>query len=250
MQDRNVVGSQFSEWWAKLPRDVQRKAWVTQYGHLDPFWARREVWLTTLNQWFDHELMGVANDIMRQLRVDVQLGPDRWITQTDWPAPAARPTTLRPRQDGSLGGAPSTGTGSYLDTAKSKIAMATEPATANPNRLAFLTPPLKNAMRLSGTPTVSLKVKLDKPTANLGVLLVDYGQDTRINYRETTTTASQGLKIIGGRRGRGRTHDIPSTAAFPPPHLLRSTGPPDKLGLWLGEGERYSVPILARISSR
>ncbi|MFI6595522.1 CocE/NonD family hydrolase [Nonomuraea sp. NPDC050536] len=207
MQDRNVVGSQFSEWWAKLPRNVQRKAWVTQYGHLDPFWARREVWLNTLNKWFDHELMGISNDIMRQPRVDVQLGPDRWITQADWPAPAARTTTLRPQQDGSLSRTRSTGTGSYLDIAQAEIAMAADPATTNPHRLTFLTSPLKNAMRLSGTPSVTLRVTLDKPTANLGVLLVDYGQDIRINYRETTTTASQGLKIIGGEDCVG-----PSTA--------------------------------------
>jgi X-Pro dipeptidyl-peptidase len=196
MQDRNVVGSQFSEWWAKLPRDVPRKAWVTQYGHIDPFWARREVWLDTLHRWFDHELMGVANDIMRRPRVDVQLGPDRWITQADWPAPA-RTATLRPQQDGSLGAEPSSGTGSYLDTAKTEVAMATDPATSNPNRLAFLTPPLKNATRLSGTPSVSLRLKLDKPTANLGVLLVDYGTDTRINH-ERTLTAAEGLTFIDG----------------------------------------------------
>ena len=197
MQDRSVVGSQFSEWWPKLPRNVERKAWVTQYGHLDPFWARRDVWLNTLHKWFDHELMGVSNDIMRQPRVDVQLAPGRWITQADWPAPA-QTTTLRPQQDGSLGSKPSTGTGDYLDTAKNEIAMAENPGTNNPNRLAFLTPPLKNAMRLSGTPSVSLRVKLDKPTANLGVLLVDYGRDTRINYRETSLTDSQGLKFGDG----------------------------------------------------
>ncbi|MDF2709767.1 MAG: Xaa-Pro dipeptidase [Nonomuraea muscovyensis] len=197
MQDRNVVGSQFSEWWALLPRTVQRKAWVTQYGHLDPFWARRDVWLDTLHQWFDHELMGVANDIMRRPRIDVQFGPDRWITQADWPAPA-RTTPLRPQRDGSLGRKPSTGTGSYLDIAQTEIAMAADPTTANPNRLAFLTPPLKTAMRLSGTPSVSLRLKLDKPTANLGVLLVDYGTDTRINYRERTATTAEGLKILGG----------------------------------------------------
>ncbi|MFI7440733.1 CocE/NonD family hydrolase [Nonomuraea indica] len=197
MQDRNVVGSQFSEWWAKLPRTVQRKAWVTQYGHLDPFWARREVWLDTLHRWFDHELMGVSNDIMRRPRVDVQHGPDRWITQADWPAPA-RTTTLRPQRDGSLGRKPSAGTGSYLDAAQTEVAMAADPAAANPHRLAFLTPPLKNATRLSGTPSVSLRLKLDKPTANLGVLLVDYGTDTRINYRERTATTAEGLKILGG----------------------------------------------------
>ncbi|MFI6735335.1 CocE/NonD family hydrolase [Nonomuraea sp. NPDC050451] len=195
MQDRNVMGSQFSTWWAGLPRSVERKVWVTQYGHLDPFWARREVWVDTLHQWFDHELMGVSNDIMRRPRADVQLGPDRWITQADWPAPT-RTTTLRPQQDGSLSGKPSTGTGSYLDTAQPETAMAADPATANPNRLAYLTPPLKNAIRVSGTPTVSLSLKLDRPTANLGVLLVDYGQDTRIHGADPN--GWQGLKLADG----------------------------------------------------
>jgi X-Pro dipeptidyl-peptidase len=45
-----------------------------------------------------------------------------------------------------------------------------------------VTPPLKQTVRVSGTPTVKLKVKSDKPTANLGALLVDYGTDTRVNH--------------------------------------------------------------------
>ncbi|SEG57730.1 X-Pro dipeptidyl-peptidase [Nonomuraea solani] len=195
LHDRNVMADQFSTWWAGLPREVQRKAWVTQYGHLDPFWARRDVWVGTLHQWFDHELMGVANDIMRQPRADVQLGPDRWITQADWPAPTQK-VTFRPQQDGSLGARPSTGTGAYLDTRQTETAMAGDPATADPNRLAFLTPPLKTATRLSGTPTVSLRVTLDKPTANLGVLLVDYGTDTRIDG--VAADQGQGLKWADG----------------------------------------------------
>ncbi|WP_157252867.1 CocE/NonD family hydrolase [Nonomuraea typhae] len=197
MQDRSVVGSQFSQWWPLLPRTVQQKKWVTQYGHLDPFWARREVWLNTLNQWFDHELMGVNNDIMRRPRVDVQLGPDRWITQSEWPA-RTRTVTLRPQAGGTLARRPSQGGGSYTDLPQSEIAAAQSPATASPHRLAYLTPPLKKAVRASGTASVSLKLKLDKPAANLGVLLVDYGSEARINTRETTRTVSQGLKLVPG----------------------------------------------------
>ncbi|MEV4833371.1 CocE/NonD family hydrolase [Nonomuraea sp. NPDC049486] len=206
MHDRNVMADQFSQWWSKLPRRVERKVWVTQYGHLDPFWARRDVWVDTLHQWFDHELMGVSNDIMRQPRAAVQLGPDRWITQADWPAPT-RTTTLRPQRDGSLGRRPSTGTGSYLDTLRTEAAMAGNPGTANPDRLAFLTPPLKEATRLSGTPSVSLRLKLDKPTANLGVLLVDYGTDTRIHGVDPA--GGQGLMLVDGKDciGEGTADD-------------------------------------------
>ncbi|MEU4325298.1 CocE/NonD family hydrolase [Nonomuraea dietziae] len=206
MHDRNVMADQFSQWWTKLPRRVERKVWVTQYGHLDPFWARRDVWVDTLHQWFDHELMGVSNDIMRQPRADVQLGPGRWITQADWPAPT-RTTTLRPQRDGSLGRSPSTGTGSYLDTLRTEAAMAGNPGTANPDRLAFLTPPLKEATRLSGTPSVSLRLKLDKPTANLGVLLVDYGTGARIHGVDPA--GGQGLMLVDGKDciGKGTADD-------------------------------------------
>ncbi|MEV5966286.1 CocE/NonD family hydrolase [Kribbella sp. NPDC051952] len=206
MQDRNVTANQFSTWWAGLPRGVERKVWVTQYGHLDPFWARRDVWMDTLHKWFDHELMGVPNDIMRQPRADVQLGPDRWITQSDWPAPT-RPVTLRPQYDGSLGAKPSTGARSYVDTSQTEVAMVNDPAGADPHRLAFLTPALKKAVRLSGTPSVSLRVTLDKPTANLGVYLVDYGQDTRIDGVDPN--GAQGLKFIDGKDciGEGTADD-------------------------------------------
>jgi X-Pro dipeptidyl-peptidase len=208
MQDRNVVGSQFSEWWAALPRGTDRKVWVTQYGHLDPFWARREVWMNTLHKWFDHELMGIPNDIMRQPRVDVQHGPGRWITQDEWPA-ATKAVTLRPQRDGTLGRRPSPGTGSYLDTAQTEVAMAENPTATDPNRLAYLTPPLRNATRLSGTASVTLNVTLDKPTANLGVLLVDYGRDTRIDYRALSETFDEGIRFIDGEDciGERTVHD-------------------------------------------
>lgn len=139
MQDQNVPARNFSEWWAGLRRGVQRKAWVSQYGHMDPFDFRRDVWVDTLHKWFDHELMGVPNDVLRQPRADVQLGPDHWITQADWPAPT-RTLTLRPRHDGSLGIAPSTGTGSYLETLQTEATTAGDPGSANPYRLAYLTP--------------------------------------------------------------------------------------------------------------
>lgn len=204
MQDANVPAANFSTWWAGLPRTVHRKAWVTQYGHMEPFYFRRDVWVDTLHRWFDHELMGVRNDIMRRPRVDVQLGPDRWITQADWPAPT-RTVRLRPQHDGSLGKARSNGTGSYVDVPQAEAAMAGDPGTANPHRLAYLTPPLKAPLRLSGTPSVSLRVTLDRPTANLGVLLVDYGKDTRINHHG----AGWGVKLVDGRDclGQGTSDD-------------------------------------------
>jgi X-Pro dipeptidyl-peptidase len=182
--DLNVKPNQFSTWWAGLAkRGVPRKVWLSQYGHVDPFDFRRDVWVDTLHRWFDHWLWRIDNDVMKQPRADLEVGPDTWVTQSDWPAPRARTLSLRPQADGTLGlkGAKS-GTGTYTDTRQTEADVVTDPTTGKPYRLAYVTPPLKQTVRVSGTPTVKLKVKSDKPTANLGALLVDYGTDTRVNY--------------------------------------------------------------------
>jgi X-Pro dipeptidyl-peptidase len=181
--DLNVKPSQFSTWWAGLAaRGVPRKVWLSQYGHVDPFDFRRDAWVDTLHQWFDYWLWRVPNDIMKQPRADIETGPDQWVTQPDWPAPAARPLALRPHADGSLGLASSSGTATFTDTKQDEGTLVSDPTTAQPYRLAYATAPLTQDVRLSGTPTVSLKFKADRPAADLGALLVDYGTDTRVNY--------------------------------------------------------------------
>jgi X-Pro dipeptidyl-peptidase len=181
--DLNVKPNQFSTWWAGLAkRGVPRKVWLSQYGHVDPFDFRRDPWVDTLHQWFDYWLWRVPNGIMKQPRADIEVGPDKWVTQSDWPAPQARPLNLSPRSDGTLGVGASAGTATYTDTRHDEATLVTDPTTAQPYRLAYTTAPLKQDVRLSGTPTVSLKFSSDRPAANLGALLVDYGTDTRVNY--------------------------------------------------------------------
>jgi X-Pro dipeptidyl-peptidase len=191
VNDLNVKPNHFSTWWKALAANgVPRKVWISQYGHVDPFDFRRDVWVATLHKWFDFWLQGVPNDVMRQPRADVETGPDQWITQSDWPAPGAAAVTLRPAADGSLGLTPAAAgqTATYTDAAgdsgfgTAEDDMAADPTTAQPYRLAYVSAPITAAMRLSGTPAVNLRAKLDKPDANLTALLVDYGDDTRVDY--------------------------------------------------------------------
>ncbi len=181
--DLNVKPNHFSTWWAALAkRGVPRKVWLSQYGHVDPFDFRRDPWVDTLHQWFDYWLWKVPNNVMQQPRADIETGPDQWVTQPDWPAPAARPLSLRPQSDGTLGLTPSSGSASFTDTKEDEGSLVSDPTTAQPFRLAYTTPPLKQDLRLSGTPSVTLKFASNQPAADLGALLVDYGTDTRVNY--------------------------------------------------------------------
>jgi predicted acyl esterase len=183
LNDLNVKPSQFSTWWAGLAaRGVPRKVWLSQYGHVDPFDFRRDPWVDTLHRWFDYWLWRVPNGIMKQPRADIETAPDQWSPQSDWPAPRSRPLTLAPRTDGTLGLTPSSGTATFTDTKQDEGSLVSDPTTAQPYRLAYTTPPLKQDVRLSGTPTVSLRFSADRPAADLGALLVDYGTDTRVDY--------------------------------------------------------------------
>ncbi|MEV3979000.1 Xaa-Pro dipeptidyl-peptidase [Nonomuraea sp. NPDC049758] len=188
VNDLNVRPDNFSAWWQALAqRNVPRKIWVGQYQHVDPFdfEGRRDLWVDTLHRWFDHWLHGVRNGITNEPRADVQLGPAQWTTQRDWPAPYALKAVLRPAADGSLGLLKARGdsTATFTDLALSETEMVADVGTAKPGRAAFTTGALPLDLRLSGAPTADLRVKLDKPTANLTALLVDFGEDTRVDWR-------------------------------------------------------------------
>ncbi|MBT2211380.1 Xaa-Pro dipeptidyl-peptidase [Actinomadura sp. NEAU-AAG7] len=191
VNDLNVKDDHFAEWWKGLAqRGVRRKVWLSQTGHVDPFDIRRDLWVTTLHKWFDHELQKIPNDVLDEPRADIQVGPDTWVTQDDWPAPDARTVTLRPGENGSLGlwHAPKGATATYTDAAGSRnqgyreSELVTDPTTGKPFRLAYVTGALPETTRLSGTPDARLRIKLDKPTSNITALLVDYGDDTRVDY--------------------------------------------------------------------
>ncbi|MFC7100205.1 CocE/NonD family hydrolase C-terminal non-catalytic domain-containing protein [Nonomuraea rubra] len=141
--------------------------------------------MDTLHRWFDHWLHGVRNGIMNEPRADVEIGPVQWVKQRDWPAPFAIKASLRPSADGSLGLRPAArnSTASFTDLAMSETDMVADVGTAHPGRVAFTTGALRLDLRLSGTPTADLRVKLDKPTSNLTALLVDFGDTTRVDWR-------------------------------------------------------------------
>jgi X-Pro dipeptidyl-peptidase len=186
--DLNVKPDNFSAWWQALAqRGVPRKIWVGQYQHVDPFdfEGRRDLWVDTLHAWFDYWLQGVRNDVMKDPRADVQVGPTQWISQRDWPAPLALKIPLRPAADGSLGLAPARkgASAAFADVAAEEADMIADVGTAKPGRVAFTTGALPLDLRLSGTPTVDLRVKLDQPAANLTALLVDFGDAARIDWR-------------------------------------------------------------------
>ncbi len=182
LQDNNVKTMNASKWWANLGQQgVPRKMWLSRLGHVDPFDSDRQEWVTTLNRWFDHELMGIDNGIDREPAVRVETAPNQWETSRTWPIQSARTMSLNPRADGTMAlGAQDRGTAGYVNSSRLTEANAVA-LGANPNRLQFLTGTTTQDVRISGTPTVDLGVTHAAPVGQVSVMLVDYGAMDRVS---------------------------------------------------------------------
>lgn len=187
INDLNVETKHFARWWDALARNgVPRKIWLGQPGHVDPFDFRRAEWVATLHRWFDYWLQDLPNGVMREPMATIERAPDVWVDEPTWPARGsfALPVALGPGDGttGTLGLRPGRGTATVVDSPGLREARAVaDPNTAVEGRHVFLTAPLAAPLRISGTPTVTLRVRANAGNTGLAARLVDYGTATRIN---------------------------------------------------------------------
>jgi X-Pro dipeptidyl-peptidase len=198
LNDTNVTTSQFAAWWKGLAaHGVPRKVWLSLPGHVDPFDVRRPEWVDTLHRWFDFWLQGIANGIDREPKATLETSPGVWSNQADWPAAGSRSVSLAlGNGDGTTGtlgrtSAPAGTIRTYHDVAMTEAASAADPNTAKAGRLAFLSAPLTAPLRISGSGSVRLRVKVDRPTTELTARLVDYGTANRVDW-----TTNQGIQTL------------------------------------------------------
>ena len=176
LNDWNVMTKNASDLYEALKaRDVPHQIYLHQGGH------GGNPTDTMLNRWFTRYLYDVENGV-EQLPKAYVVREDRTLTEyAEWPdpaaeqvklkfAPAAAPDgvgTLAVSRDGSRA------TENLIDDA-TLTASALAAAESSPNRLAYRTAVLGEPLRLSGTPSVSLELSVDRAKANLTALLVEY----------------------------------------------------------------------------
>ncbi|MEV0581742.1 Xaa-Pro dipeptidyl-peptidase [Nonomuraea sp. NPDC050310] len=181
LNDWNVKTKQFAQWFDRVR--TPKKIWLHMSGHRDPWSLRAREWFRQLHGWFDHFLYGLDSGILREPAADVETAPGVWGQHRTWPLPGAVPVHLWPGSGGKLGllPKPALARESFTDqkerTAEQLAAAAPGP---DPNRLAWVTSALPADVRISGTPTVTVRASLrDGASPYLTALLVDYGTDAR-----------------------------------------------------------------------
>ncbi|MFG2835494.1 Xaa-Pro dipeptidyl-peptidase [Streptomyces zaomyceticus] len=203
-QDLNVRANQFGQWWDALAaHGVERKIWLSQTGHVDPFDFRRAEWVRTLHRWFDHYLLGYENGIDREPVADIERAPDRWTTDRHWPPRTTATTTLRPAPGaaagpGVLGRAPAApgSTATFTDDpALGELDWAARIDSATPEKAGFVTRPLSRELRIAGSSKVTITATPTTSTAHLSAVLVDLGPDTIRDYG----AAGEGITTLADR---------------------------------------------------
>jgi X-Pro dipeptidyl-peptidase len=189
LQDTSVRTSQVGQWWDALGKaGVQRKIWLSQTGHVDPFDYRRTQWVDTLHRWFDHELLGYNNGIDSEPIADVERTPDHWTTDAVWPPKSTATLTLGPGKGtqagvGTLGTQTGSGTETFTDAPdRGETDWAKDIDTSTPEKAGFVTQPLTHDLRLAGNSKVTVTATATTATAYLSAVLVDLGPATIRDY--------------------------------------------------------------------
>ncbi|HET6706208.1 Xaa-Pro dipeptidyl-peptidase [Amycolatopsis sp.] len=178
VNDLNVKTLHFGQWWAAL--NVEKKIWLAQTGHVDPFDYRRADWVDLLHRWFDHYLLGIDNGVQNGPQASVERQPDQWADQSAYPAANAVATTLRPQASGALGTATASGTAAFTDNpGLGEDTWVTNPGSA---ALTYSTGTLTSDVQVSGTTSVTVTATPSTSSARVSALLVDLGPATIRNF--------------------------------------------------------------------
>jgi X-Pro dipeptidyl-peptidase len=187
LSDYNVQTNHFSQWWAALAKNnVPRKLWLGLEDHVDPFEFRRDAWVEELHEWFDYWLQGLQNGVMKEPMASVETSPDVWRNYKTWPA-VNRPISV-PLSAGKLG-APGKGSVTITDDPDlTEDDIVADPSEVIAGRQMFLSAPLPKTIRISGTPTVTLRIKADETTTPVTARLIEYGEASRYAGIQRTST--------------------------------------------------------------
>lgn len=133
-----------------------------------------------MNKWFAHFLYGVQNDALEGPKAYIVRENDDYGKPTpyaDYPNPEAAPVKFYLKAGSPRAGELSTdkfakqGTEKFTDNVSFTGTILAQTEWTN-HRLIYLTPVLKEAVHLSGTSSITIKLACSKPAANLSVWMV------------------------------------------------------------------------------
>lgn len=208
--DMIVRTNEFGEHWAALQHaGVESRLWLHRRAHVDPFDVDRDGWSNTLHRWYDHELLGIDNGATDEPPVRVETQPDVWQDAPTWPVPGSTPVTLGIGGTTGVGslriGASGTGQASFdggqlNDASPFALTAGRSTPTSGSDRLVYASAALTADARVSGTPSVTLRVRPEAADTNISVALIDYGPATVVDWSKDS-----GIRALSTARQWGQS---------------------------------------------
>jgi X-Pro dipeptidyl-peptidase len=186
LNDENVKTRQFGEWWDQLTQyGIERRIFLHQGEHVEPYFSYGSNYSTPLLQWFDYYLQGLDNGLPQEPQAIIQREDSSWSTDPLWPPEGTADQKLRLSHPlGRLAGALTTQSANVVQGSRylsftqaadySNDSIVANPTQPRSDRLVFLSDKLQEQLRESGTATVTLRVKVDRKAAGFQARVVDY----------------------------------------------------------------------------
>lgn len=219
LNDWNVKTKQFDMLWKELEKhNVPRKIILHQGEHISINNLAGIDYNDIMSRWFAYWLYDIQNNVMKEVpTATIQNNTNlKWETFNSWPVKGSN-TKLYLNNDGTSGKLKFTPEEKDLketftddlslsqfnrenpDLKKWLDTIVKNPEAKRPDRLAYVSETVSEDTRISGTVNVSIKVSIDKPSANISAMLVDYGSEYRPTI-ETEVVLPKGI-IYGGNAG-------------------------------------------------
>ncbi|HEX6327149.1 MAG TPA: CocE/NonD family hydrolase [Jiangellaceae bacterium] len=199
LTDFNVKTMHFADMWREVEkRQMPRKVWIHRGAHVNPLGVRPDEWQRVMHLWMDRWLYDIPNGIMDEPMADIQRPDGTWETHSTWPDANAQNVDLRfgpatAQEAGTLSLNPHSGdaTQTFVDQIQFQNAKIGNAHESQVGRLVYVTSPLEQDVRISGTPELRVKMSTNRETALLSALLVDYGEGDTV-----TVAGKDPLEVI------------------------------------------------------
>jgi X-Pro dipeptidyl-peptidase len=193
LTDYNVKTMHFANLWYEVEkREMPRKIWIHRGAHSNPTAFRNAEWQRVMHLWMDHWLYDIKNGIMDEPMADIQRPDGSWETHSSWPDATATDVSLwfgpsNGEVAGTLSLNPPQGnpTQSFTDpsnTYESQAIKIGDPTGARSGRLVYVSEPLNEPLRLSGTPSLEVRMSTNTTSALLSAMIVDYGPGPTFSF--------------------------------------------------------------------
>jgi X-Pro dipeptidyl-peptidase len=245
LTDYNVKTMNFANLWYEVAkRQMPRKIWIHRGAHANPTSFRNAEWQSVMHRWMDHWLYDIENGIMDEPMADIQRPDGSWETHTSWPDASAADVNLSfgPATDevaGTLSLDPPAGnpTQSFVDQVESQAIKVGDPAQARSGRLVYVTPPLTQDVRLSGSPSLDVRMSTNATSALLSAMLVDYGEGPTV-----TVAGKEPLELV---QEPCQPEDLANLTGCATPMEVTAAITPERVLAW-GHVNVQNVPDLRR----